>query len=175
MIIFENSKPSDVATDFVTIALGLIKKLTGEKTVYNFNMFPQEAKLNPTTELTTKNIIYLIAHGSPTSIVNCSSGCELGAKLAGISGITNKNTGKIVLVSCSAGQLAYTNPSNFAQQLANFMKIPVYGANNLITVHYNMVQDSNTNEQYAVGQSFSIGANSVAVLNGDGLTQFNPI
>ena len=55
------------------------------------------------------------------------------------------------------------------------MKIPVYGANNLITVHYNMVQDSNTNEQYAVGQSFSIGANSVAVLNGDGLTQFNPI
>jgi hypothetical protein len=174
MIIFENNKPSGVATDFVTIAMGLIQEITGEAKIYNFNMFPKEAQLNPTEEMASKNIVYVIAHGSPTTIVNCSSGSELGAKLSGISGITNKNTSKIVLVSCSTGKLPDTNPKNFAQQLASYMKIPVYGANDLISVHYNMITDPKTNQQYAKGESFSVSGIEVGVVNGEGLTRFDP-
>ncbi len=174
MIIFENDKPTGVATDFVTIAIGLLKKNTGESNAYHFKDFPTTAILNPTKELTAKNTVYVVAHGNPTKIVNCSSGNELGAKLSGIAGITSKNTDKIVLVSCSTGQLANTNPTNFAQQLADFMKIRVYGANDLIIVHYNIVGDDKTLMDYAVGTGFSIKGAAVTVTNGAGLTQFNP-
>lgn len=167
MILVQNDLAPHQAEDFATVASSLLKKLTND-TVSALNM--QKQLVDAGQEINPKMVVYIVAHGCPDSIVNYSSGTELGAKLGGL-GITNKNTTSVVLVSCSTGDQSTTgNLKNFAQQLTEYLKTDVYAATDLISVHYNTT--TSLGQKVLTPDYFSVKGIKVNVVNGEGLTRF---